>query len=54
MIGLSETENSSHITFITLLWQMLGFVVAFTRLSKVCKNAGPKPFAEMNQHLWTF
>jgi hypothetical protein len=44
MIGQSETGSTSQIIFITLLWQVLGFVVPFTSLSKLCKNAGPKPF----------
>ncbi len=37
MIGQSETENCSHITFGTLFGQVLGFVVPFTRLSKLHK-----------------
>jgi hypothetical protein len=38
MIGRSETGSSSQIIFITLLWQMLDFVVAFTSLSNLCKS----------------
>jgi hypothetical protein len=30
--------------YYTLLWQVLCFAVPFTNLSKLCKNAGPKPF----------
>ncbi len=36
-------QQSDHICY-TLLWQVLGFVVTFTSLRKLCKNVGPKPF----------
>jgi len=48
MIGKSETGSSSQILFITLVWQVLGFAVPFTNLSRLCKNAGPKPFCLAN------
>ncbi len=35
-------QQSDHIYY-TLLWQLLGFAVPF---SKLCKNAGPKPFCK--------
>ncbi len=35
------------IFYYTLLWQVLGFAMPFTSLSKVCKNTGP------NQHVLT-
>jgi hypothetical protein len=37
-------ERQSNHIYYTLLWQVLGFAVPFTSLSKACKNAGPKPF----------
>jgi len=37
------TKESDHIYY-TLLWQVLGFAVPFTSLSKLCKYAGLKPF----------
>jgi hypothetical protein len=45
MTGKSENreQQSDHIYY-TLLWQVSGFAVPFTSLSKLCKNAGPKPF----------
>jgi hypothetical protein len=46
MIGRSERNMERQLNHIyyTLLWQVLGFAVPFTSLSKACKNAGPKPF----------
>jgi hypothetical protein len=44
MIGQSEIGSNNQIIFITLVWQVLGFAVPFTSLSKQCKDAGPKPF----------
>jgi hypothetical protein len=45
MIGQSETkeQQSDHIYY-ALLRQVLSFAVYFTSLSKLYKNAGPKPF----------
>jgi hypothetical protein len=37
MIGQSETGSSSQILFITLVWQVLGFAVPFTNLSRLQK-----------------
>jgi hypothetical protein len=34
--------------------QVFGFAVPFASLSILCKNVGPKPFAESNQHVFTF
>jgi hypothetical protein len=39
----NREQQLDHIYY-TLLWQVLGFAVPFTSLSKLCKNAGPKPF----------
>jgi hypothetical protein len=46
MIGQSERNMEQQLNHIyyTLLWQVLGFAVPFTSLSKPFKNAGPKPF----------
>jgi hypothetical protein len=34
--------------------QVLGFALPFASLSIMCKNAGPKLFANPNQHVLTF
>jgi len=39
-------QNLEHIYY-TLLWQVLGFAMPFTSLSKLCKNTGP------NRHVLT-
>jgi hypothetical protein len=36
-------QQSNHIYY-TLLWQVLGFAVPFTSLSKLCKMLGQNPF----------
>jgi hypothetical protein len=52
MIDQSETgRSSSQIIFITLLSQVHSFAVPFTSLSKLCKNAWQKHFAEPNSML---
>jgi hypothetical protein len=42
MIGKSETRSGSQIIFITFF--SLGFAMCFASLSKLWKNAVPKPF----------
>jgi hypothetical protein len=42
MIGKSETRSGSQIIFITFF--SLGFAIHFASLSKLWKNAVPKPF----------
>jgi hypothetical protein len=39
----NREQQSDHIYY-TLLGQVLGFDVLLTRLRRVCKGAGPKPF----------
>jgi hypothetical protein len=39
----NREQQSDHIYY-TLLRQVLGFGVLLTRLSNLCKKAGPKPF----------
>ncbi len=41
---IRNREHQSDHIYYTLLRQVLGFVVPFTSISKLCKNAGPKPF----------
>ncbi len=48
IIGQSERGSNSQILFITLVWQVLGFAVPFTNLSRLCKNAGAKLFCLTN------
>ncbi len=42
MVGQSQMGTESDHIFITLLWQVMGFVVPFTSSSKQGKIAGPK------------
>ncbi len=54
MIGQSETENSSHITFSTFLGLVLGFVVPFTRLSKLHKCWTKTILLSQTSMFWLF
>jgi hypothetical protein len=46
-------QNLEHIYY-TLLWQVLGFAMPFTSLSKLCKNTGPNrhPIWLCNVRYW--
>ncbi len=41
---MRNREQQSYHIYYTLFWQVLGFAVPFTSLSKLCQNAQPKPF----------
>jgi hypothetical protein len=43
---MSNREQQSDHIYYTLLWQVLGFALLYTRLSKLCRNAGQKPFCQ--------
>jgi hypothetical protein len=43
LVNQKQGEQSHHFYY-TFLWQVFNFAMPFTSLSKVCKNAGPKPF----------
>jgi hypothetical protein len=49
----NREQQSNHIYY-TLLWQVLGFAVPFTSLSKPCKMLGQEPFAKPNEQVLTF
>jgi hypothetical protein len=47
--------SASHHIYYTLLYQVHSIAAAlFTRLSKLSKYAGEKPFQELNRHILTF
>ncbi len=49
-----KEQQSDHIYY-TLLWQVLGFAVHFTSVSKFCRNAGSKPFCWAKPRMfWLF